>query len=486
MTRPPGHPTVTGAPAPAPAPGPSLADSLLRAVAALRPHPAAPPDAAALLALLARRRPALPGDHLPRLELVDRATLQETDGPVRALEQRCAARRVALPTFEGTTQAAAFAWAEALAKAHALADARSRMVRAPAPLAGAWLDARAGRLAPDTPPTHARDRSGRTFTVTGIDLAYWDLCTLRGSYRHEDDAPAGPSRRVQLVVPVGREVRLEATDPAPHVRTHLTPGMMRAWLAGWWLAERWDDAHPDLAGLGYFALDTHAVLHDLYGLAATTTRVGGKTYHRPPVSAERSFRAQFARLEETFIRAVGIGPHRLEPQDPERLVTFVRDGAGRRTVYRHAVLALTMMRRAFVQMPVAALRLGPDDTPLALGLAALWRARIGPHVLHGRGQYRVPVAGLADELGEDWRAGARHDGRAYWPRLVERLARVMRDGELGTLHVARPEAAAPATLVPSEALVTVYRSVLRPGAAAAPRTTDPAPRPTRGRTQRRT
>jgi hypothetical protein len=408
------------------------------------------------------------------------------------LHTRCDARGVTLPTFTTGTAEEAYAWAEAVALTWRRVAAYGQMTRAPHPVAGALLDARAGRLAIASPPAltldarrqpfhpaQPRDRSGKTFVAAKLDAQYWDLITPRGLYRPRARGAAREPEpgHVQLVLPFERGVRPARDTAGVRVRAKLTAGMLRAWLAAWWLADRWIQTHDRHADLGLFALDTRAVLHELYGLSPTRRTVGGKTYLRPPVSAERSFLGHFQGLQEVFIRGIGQGPQRITPRDPERVITFLEDGAGRRRIYRHATLAVILMRNAFLQIPTAALRLEPEDTPLVLGLAALWRDRMARHVLRGAGHYQTTLAALAEQCGEDWTAGARHDGRAYWPRLAARLVRVMEQGELGQLHLAGEGPDATATLTPSDALATVYSSLVQDPAPPGAGTPRPRPRP---------
>jgi hypothetical protein len=93
------------------------------------------------------------------------------------------------------------------------------------------------------------------------------------------------------------------------------------------------------------------------------------------------------------------------------------------------------MKHAFVQVPRAVLRLPATDVPLALGLAGVWRTRITTAVLRGPGHYRTTLQTLATDLGEDWKAGVRQEGRAYWRYIAERLHRVATASDLGTVHV---------------------------------------------------
>lgn len=397
------------------------------------------------------------------------------------MSTQCAARGVTLPTFTGGTVEDAYAWAASVARAWGLVTAYGQLTRAPHPVAGALLDARAGRLAIDTKPTltldarrqtfrppQPRDRSGKTFGAAKLDTQYWDLVTVRGLYRSPTSDAERARSHVQMALALERGVRPDADNTGVLVRAKLTPGMLRAWLAAWWLSDRWDQTHDKQGGLGLFALDTRAVLYELYGLKPSTRTVKGKTYQRPPVSAERSLMEHFQGLQEIFLRGIGMGTQRIEPQDPERVLTYIEDASDRRRIYRHATLAVIMMRNAFLQIPTAALRLDPEDTPLALGISALWRDRIARHVLRGEGHYQTTLRALAEQSGEDCKAGARNDGRAYWTRLTKRLERVMGQGELGHLHVTGEGPTATVTLTPSDILATVYSSLNQ-----APKTTPP-------------
>ncbi len=403
------------------------------------------------------------------------------------MSTQCAARGVTLPAFTDGTVEQAYGWAASVARAWGLVTAYGKLTRAPHPVAGALLDARTGRLAIDTKPTltldarrqtfrppQPRDRSGKTFGVANLDTQYWDLVTVRGLYRSPTSEAERARSHVQMALAFERGVRPDADNTGILVRAKLTPGMLRAWLAAWWLSDRWDQTHTAQGGLGLFALDTHAVLHELYGLKPSKRTVKGKVYYRPPVSAERSLLEHFQGLQEIFLRGIGMGTQRIEPQDPERVITFLEDQSNRRRIYRHATLAVIMMRNAFLQIPTAALRLDPEDTPLVLGIASLWRDRIARHVLRGAGHYQTTLQAMAEQSGQDCKAGVRRDGRVYWTRLAERLVRVMDQGELGRLHVTGEGPTATVTLTPSDILATVYSSL-----SQAPKT--PPPRLPRGR-----
>jgi hypothetical protein len=88
--------------------------------------------------------------------------------------------------------------------------------------------------------------------------------------------------------------------------------------------------------------------------------------------------------------------------------------------------------------------------------------------LRGEGHYQTTLRALAEQSGEDCKAGARNDGRAYWTRLIKRLECVMDQGELGHLHVTGEGPTATVTLTPSDILATVYSSLNQ-----APKTTPP-------------
>ena len=76
------------------------------------------------------------------------------------------------------------------------------------------------------------------------------------------------------------------------------------------------------------------------------------------------------------------------------------------------------------------------------------------------GHYRATLQQLADAVGEDAFQKTRDRGApAYFRALADRLPRVMREGQLGDLHLEGEGPSAVATLTPSLALATVYQSL---------------------------
>jgi hypothetical protein len=195
------------------------------------------------------------------------------------------------------------------------------------------------------------------------------------------------------------------------------------------------------------------VLLDLYGTTPVRNTAKGRQYTRPNPKLLRELQDAFDVLRETFL--LGAGDVVLDPPQPLFYRYWhVRTGEA---LYQHAPLAWQLMKQSFVQVPRSVLRLRAHDVALALGMARVWRAHITTTVLVGPGHYRVTLRTLAEEIGEDWRAGARQEGRAYWTHLHKRLARIAHASELGTLHLQGEGPDAPVTLVPSEALEMVYR-----------------------------
>jgi hypothetical protein len=141
------------------------------------------------------------------------------------------------------------------------------------------------------------------------------------------------------------------------------------------------------------------------------------------------------------------------------LLQRYRDDRTGRAVYRQAPLAMLTLRKHFIQVPLEVLRLGPIDTPLALGVARglLKHARI---ILRGQGHWRCTLEELARVAGDPIADARRNRGvRAAYGSLAERLHRVVRDGKLGDVHIEGEGLDAVVTLTPSDALDTVYSSL---------------------------
>jgi hypothetical protein len=102
-----------------------------------------------------------------------------------------------------------------------------------------------------------------------------------------------------------------------------------------------------------------------------------------------------------------------------------------------------------------------DDTALALGIANVWHRRVGDALRVGH--YRATLQQLADAVGEDAFQKTRDRGApAYFRALADRLPRVMREGQLGDLHLEGEGPSAVATLTPSDAIATVYQTFAKP------------------------
>ncbi len=312
--------------------------------------------------------------------------------------------------------------------------ARSQHVTVPRVIADAMTLVRAGSLAPGERPVLAK-ASGEIFTAVLYDARYWNLKPARGQ---------------TLTLPFEPGASLTEQNTATLTRKVLTPGVLRAWLATWMLAANRN------AEYGLFTWDLREVLLDLYQAPPVYTTVRGKRYARPSPTLERDIQEHFGTLHTIYLHGLG----NIKPEPPQQLIATYRDTNDRdRVVYQHAPLAWIAVRKSFTQVPLAVLRLDASDVPLALGIANVWRAH-ATNTLRGPGHYMTTLRDLATEAGEDHRAGARNDGRNYWVRLQERLARAIRDGNLGTLHVQGEGSDAVATLTPSDALATVYQPLI--------------------------
>ena len=339
-------------------------------------------------------------------------------------------RNVTVPALEAEPTLVQLAeWLERFSSALALALTRMEMVRVPDAIVGGAMDLRAdlGARAERSPV----DRTGDTFS--SVDLEHWKLTPPKGH---------------QLALHVGFESG--AAPKASDVRAVLSGGFLRAYLATWALTEDGNNPH------GLFEMDARRILLELYGLTPKTTLVRGKRYPRPPPSSEQELARHLEALQHTLLE--GIGDVRVGPR-PQPLVSHYRDANDTRRIYQHAPLALIAVSNRFVQVPRAVLRLDSKDTPLALGMTRVLRQH-AREVLRGTGFYRAPLQQLARAAGEDVSQQTRDRGAAlYYRALAERMGRVVREGQLGDLHLEGEGPSAVATLTPSNALATVYQSL---------------------------
>ena len=339
-------------------------------------------------------------------------------------------KRVEMPALEAEPTLVQLAdWMERFSSALLLALDRMDMVRVPDAIVGGAMDLRAdqGSRAERSPV----DRTGNTFS--SVDLEHWKLTPPKGH---------------QLALHVGFESG--AAPKASDVRAVLSGGFLRAYLATWALTEDGNNPH------GLFEMDARRILLELYGLTPKTTLVRGKRYPRPPPSSEQELARHLEALQHTLLE--GIGDVRVGPR-PQPLVSHYRDANDTRRIYQHAPLALIAVSSRFVQVPRAVLRLDSKDTPLALGMTRVLRQH-AREVLRGTGFYRAPLQQLARAAGEDVSQQTRDRGAAlYYRALAERMGRVVREGQLGDLHLEGEGPSAVATLTPSNALATVYQSL---------------------------
>lgn len=349
-------------------------------------------------------------------------------------------RRVEVRALEAKPSEAQLAdWLEAFSKALDAALARAEMVRVPAPIVGGMLDARAGDLTFHRSPSAAEkaldlDRTGRTFSAG--DLALWRLTP-----------PRWHQLSLSLDLPFER-------GTSPHegrgARSVLSGPYLRAYLACWALTDRTTEQLGENPQ-GLFAMDAGFVLLDLYGHKPETERKRPNV-RRPPRTAERMLEREFQALRDTVLNGIGDwvpeGP-------PQALILPHRNVSDRRSFYFHHPLAMALLRRYFVQVPRAVLRLSSDDTPLALGVARILLQHRA--AFRGPGHWRCSLDALAREAGDPIAEARRNLGATkYYRTLAERLHRVVRDGVLGELYIEGEGPAATATLTPSVDLATVY------------------------------
>lgn len=395
----------------------------------------------------------------------------------RWAEDLCAARGIQLPPFEGSTPHDVVAWFEQLLAAIRRAVGYSGMVRYSYPFARAQIDARTGRVEAGTRPVRResryksdvaplRDKTGKTISAALADHPQWEIVT---PYR--SDAQGS----LQLCLPLETqdgEHKIEPSRLGKLVKTTMTPGVIRAYLAARWETERWDEKHPRhaLVGDGIFEHDPKRVMEELFGVRLTERTVNGRTYRRIHSDTARSFEDDFLCLPQLRVAALGNGRSKIIVGEPQPLISVYKEEASGRTLYQHAQVLNNAFKMAshphFLQVPVQAMRLPTDDIPGVLGVSAIWCDQILRTVLQGPGYYRTTLESLAEELGENWQdRSAKLGSRVYWNRFSEKVRRIMQDGALGHLHVegADPSADSLVTLTPSQDLVTVYSTMAEAG-----------------------
>lgn len=394
-----------------------------------------------------------------------------------AIARRSYPRVIVPPLAPELTPEVCATWLEVFARG--LATATARTVAMPAAILGGVLDFCSQGIVPSatrSPITStrvaqrlgaelARDKTFKTFTLG--DMEHWRLTRPRAQLAFD------------LPFEEGASPRKTRPGVAAGARAVLTGPMLRAYMATWALMSTWTHEHGGNNPFGIFELDLRRVLGELYGLRSVPTKAAnGKSYSRPSGGAERSLKKELARLQLCLLE--GIGP--VTVSQPEALVVRYRHEDGRE-VYRHAPLAMYVLGQRYIQVPREVLRLDAGDTRMAMGLARVLH-RDAATILRGAGHWRGTLAKLARGIAEPVEDEARRDGapRVY-AQLAEQLQRVTRDGALGALHVEGEGPKALVTLVPSEALATIYSTIAERPARPLPALLAPPP-PARRRARR--
>jgi hypothetical protein len=271
----------------------------------------------------------------------------------------------------------------------------------------------------------------------------------------KDTFPIDPDMALWTVVPSEGTPLLLPFEDASGVtvatvqgRAHmvLSGGLLMSYLTTWAL---WG-LRPDTAGRFLVSTGEIAELRGWPRLSAGRAGAGGTTYGRPMTE----FRGNVRTLEGYGIKATS----EIKARSVEPLIQFYEHSSGG-TYYRHApILVDTILAQAgrqepggFAQVPVRALRLGARDGAFIYGLSAFWRRGAAE-------AWQGTLRELATEIGIFSPNEARKRGRAYWLDLAGELARVVRDGGFGELHVGGtdPGPDAPCTLTPSPELECAY------------------------------
>ncbi len=301
------------------------------------------------------------------------------------------------------------------------------IMRVPQGLLVATTNVRSGRI----------DAVERAFPSKGTfpidpDMALWTVI---------------PSEGTALLLPF--EDASGVTVATVHGRAHmvLSGGLLMSYLTTWAL---WG-MRPDTAGRFLVSTGEIADLRGWPRLSGGRASAGGTTYGRPMTE----FRGHVRTLEGYGIK----GTSEIKARSVEPLIQFYEHNSGG-TYYRHApILIDTILAQAgkqepggFAQVPVRALRLGARDGAAIYGLSAFWRRGAAT-------EWQGTLRELATEIGSFSPNEARKRGRAYWLDLASELARIVRDGGFGALHVggADPGPDAPCTLTPSPDLESAYQ-----------------------------
>lgn len=249
---------------------------------------------------------------------------------------------------------------------------------------------------------------GRAITSSGN-------ATIRS--RNEKAASQGPEwGAFVLVDSPGMQLFLEydGQGPGSTLRSMLTGGLLKTYLLT-------HAACADQAGMslvdGAFAWDESAIYQRYVS--------DGKKAGGHQIDLMRDHMSQLLKMRVTSIKGIRMA-------QPEPLVNLYTEESTGRRVYTHAKVIMVFRREQFSQIPRAVLQLDARDVPLALALATLARDN-AVKILSGRNAPEVSLEQIVSACGEDARGGVRKTGKTYWPKILDKLNRIAREGDIGEL-----------------------------------------------------
>ncbi len=301
----------------------------------------------------------------------------------------------------------AYVESKVLREAEDLREVQKRHVRAPCAVITSILASRSTDFSIET--KIRPDPTGRTFTAPDDPgLRAWVV---------------EPPRGLTMSLPLDHD--LAERTPFAAVRDALGANMLRFYLADWYLVGEQGNAS------GLHTVDDAYVLGELLGYSPGKTTSKGKPYTRPKPKHRQMLDDFYWCAENTLL--LGIGKVRFNPPDPLVSPREITHASGRKGIaYVPAPFAMQEFTKRFMQVPLAALRLGAHRTELAMGVASVVRGGIESCLTAGC--LSMPLRQWATRAGEPIAARLRRDGRGYWTTFRKELAEVIERGAFGRVH----------------------------------------------------
>jgi len=300
-------------------------------------------------------------------------------------------------------------------------------------------------LEPVRMPTHAAETFAIARLYGGTKLAQAEILVE-------------PPKGLALALPFDKGLRVSQRDGnVVGLRQVLTARALRTYLATMLL---YQDA--GMRDDGSFEIDGPGSILDVTGATKRADRKGARTYMRYATKDTKSVSDDLRLFASVRVRSVGD----LEALAGDPLLDEIRDRRNGRTVaYAHARLIVGKLREpvshggGYIRIPRAVCRLETDDVPFGMGIAAI--ARRGMlRVLKDGGSVEAPIAEWLEAASVDAAAQSRKLGRAFWPQIADKLARVAEDGKLGAMKVHGKERDMVLALDVEPTLLESYRPLL--------------------------